>query len=261
MYEQETIKLLNQIAENTKSKKSFQIIVSDKKTKFCTTFNPPIYLEKEKQYEIALTNLEAYYTFPNINKNNSLFRYSYDNGTNWVDVHIPIGCYEITDLNNTIQQQMKQNGHCDETNDLYPITFSANGNTLHSIMEIQKGYQVDFTLKYSLCEILGFHHKMYSSGYHFSEDPVNILSVNSIFVTLDIISGSYVNGTEKNVIYSFFPAAPPGHKILENPRNLVYLPITSDKIRTMTCELTDQNGQKLDLRGETVTIRFHIKEV
>ena len=161
MVEQEMIKLLNQIAENTKPKKSFQIIVSDKNTTLCTTFNPPINLETTKQYEIALTNLEAYYTFPNINKSNSVFRYSYDSGTNWVDINIPIGCYEITDINNTIQQEMKENGHFDETNDVYPITFSANGNTLHAVMEIQKGYQVDFTSKYSLCNVLGFHHKIY----------------------------------------------------------------------------------------------------
>ena len=128
-------------------------------------------------------------------------------------------------------------------------------------MTIQNGYQVDFTLENSLCNVLGFHHQMYSSGQHFSEDPVNMLFVNSIFVTSDIISESYLNGIKSKVIYSFFPSAPPGHKILENPRNLVYLPIALDTIQSMSCELIDQNGKKLDLRGETLTIRFHIREI
>ena len=91
-----------------------------------------------------------------------------------------MGCYEITDLNNIIQQQMKQNDHYDETNDIYPIIISANENTFQSIIQIKKGYQVDFTSKYSLCNVLGFHHKIYSFGQHFSENPVNIFSVNSI---------------------------------------------------------------------------------
>jgi len=62
---------------------------------------------------------------------------------------------------------------------------------------------------------------------------VNILSINSILANSDIIGGSYVNGKTQNTIYSFFPNVSPGHKIVENPRNLVYLPIILDKIRKM----------------------------
>ena len=261
MAERETIALLKQIVENTSSKYSQQIIISGKTTKIKTSFNPPIELEKTQKYEMALVNLEAYYTFPNIHKSNNLFRYSHDNGTNWTNIHIPEGCYEIQDLNHVIQQQMKMHHHYDETNDIYPITISPNGNTLHSEMEIQDRYQVDFTKDKCLCKLLGFEKKVYTKGYHMSELPVDILSVNSIFVNLDIIAGSNVNGSQASTIYSFFPAAPPGHKILENPKNLVYLPITLDKISNMTCILTDQDCIELDMRGETVTIRFHLRQV
>ena len=51
-------------------------------------------------------------------------------------------------------------------------------------------------------------------GFHESENVVNILSINSILVNIDIISGSYVNGTTKNTIYSFFPKVSPGYKII-----------------------------------------------
>ena len=34
---------------------------------------------------------------------------------------------------------------------------------------------------------------------------VNILTINSILVNIDIISGSYVNGSTQLTIYSFFP--------------------------------------------------------
>ena len=55
-----------------------------------------------------------------------------------------------------------------------------------------------------------------------SENPVNILSVNSVLVNIDIISGSYLNGLRNPTIYSFFPAVSPGYKIIETPANLVY---------------------------------------
>ena len=67
--------LLERIAQNTEPKSSMQIVVSDNKTRFKTRFNPPIQLVKSKRYEIALVNLETYYSFPNIKSNNNYFSF------------------------------------------------------------------------------------------------------------------------------------------------------------------------------------------
>jgi len=45
------------------------------------------------------------------------------------------------------------------------------------------------------------------------------------------------------------------YKIVENPRNLVYLPVILDKINKMETFVTDQNRKQLNLRGENLTIR------
>jgi len=42
---------------------------------------------------------------------------------------------------------------------------------------------------------------------------------------------------------------------------MVYLPITLDAIYNIETNLTDQNGQQLDLRGKNVIIRFHVREI
>ena len=52
--------LLEKNVQNTEPKTGLQIIVSNNKTRFKTRFNPPIQLDKNKQYEIALVNLETY---------------------------------------------------------------------------------------------------------------------------------------------------------------------------------------------------------
>ena len=57
-------------------------------------------------------------------------------------------------------------------------------------------------------------------GFLESENVVSILSINSILANIDIISGSYVNDTAINTIYSFFPNVAPGYKIVESPVNL-----------------------------------------
>ena len=58
--------LVEQIAKNTAHKMSFQIIVSDRKSSFNTRLDPTLQLDSDKKYEIALVNLETYYSFPNI---------------------------------------------------------------------------------------------------------------------------------------------------------------------------------------------------
>ena len=79
-------------------------------------------------------------------------------------------------------------------------------------------------------------------------------------VNIDIIVGSYVNGTTKNTIYSFFPKVSPGYKMIETPINLVCLPITLDTIDGLWVSITDQDDHLLNLRNEKLMIRFRIRE-
>ena len=219
------VELLEKIARNTEHKTSFQIIVSDNKTSFNTRFNPKIELGRDKVYEIALVNLKTYYSFQNIDESNNIFVYSPDNG------------------NDSIYED-------------YHINISANSNTLKSVLILEKDYQVDFNHQNSLAKVLGFTGAKYTGGFHESENVVDILSINSILVNIDIISGSYVNGGTKNTIYSFFPKVSPGYKIIESPVNLVYLPITLDTIDSLNVYITDQDDHLL--RNEKLTIRVHI---
>ena len=170
------------------------------------------------------------------------------------------GSYEIVDINEYIQRIMKDNGHFDAAEDMYYIKLQANNTTLKSVLDIGVDYQVDLTFENTLGTVLGFNKQVYTSGYNESENIVNIMNVNSLRVTSDIIGSSYSNGTTDNIIYSFFPSVGPGYKILQTPTNLVYLPITLFTISSMETKLTDQNGKLINLRGEELSIRFQIRE-
>ena len=52
--------LLKQIVKNREHKTSFQIIVSDSKSRFKTRLNASFQLDKDKEYEITLVNIETY---------------------------------------------------------------------------------------------------------------------------------------------------------------------------------------------------------
>ena len=245
--------LLQKIVNNTNSKFSSQIVLSSEETKFNTRFSPPISLDSNKKYEIALVNLETYYSFPNVDSTNNRLSLKHKD-ENPFYINIPEGSYEIESLNRELQTILEEKGYSGA------VTFQPNRNTLKSIMAIQPGYRVSFKGDRSLRQLLGFNDKWYKEGVHESENIVNILSINSILVNIDIITGSFINGVSKPVIYSFFPNVSPGFKIVETPYNLVYLPIATETIDHITTTITDQNHKPLNLRGETITIRFHLRE-
>lgn len=113
----------------------------------------------------------------------------------------------------------------------------------------------------SIRTVFAFNLQVYSQGPHESENIVNILSINSLRITNDIIRSSYSNGSTKNIIYAFFLDVGPGYKIIEKPANLIYLPIIMNTISMMETRLIDKDGKPINLCSEELTIRFHIREV
>ena len=87
---------LRQIAANTAPKQCMSFAVNSTDTEFTTNFNPPLYLDADKEYEMALLNLETYNSFPNIDETNNTFKWSKDSGQTWYEIKIPTGSYEIT---------------------------------------------------------------------------------------------------------------------------------------------------------------------
>ena len=246
---------LRKLVEHAEPKPSQLLIISGKASRLETTFNPSLMFPKSCPYEMALCRLETYYSFPNIDATNNIVKVSKDNGTNWIIITIPTGCYEIEAINNVIQRFIKKAGGKADV-----INLSPNPNTLKCILEIKTdGYEVNFDVNDSLRSVLGFDAKLYKRGRHESENLVNIMNVNSILVHCNVVGASRVNGIEAPIIYNFFPNVAPGEKIVSTPLHLIYLPLMLDTISHMTCWVTDQNGRELDLRGEELTITFHIK--
>ena len=86
--------LLKQIVNNTEPERSFSILVSDNKSRLKTWFNPPIQLDKKKDFEIALINMETNYSFPNIDRSNNCFSSSCANASRF-DIIIPEDSYQV----------------------------------------------------------------------------------------------------------------------------------------------------------------------
>ena len=196
-----------------------------------------------------------------INANNNSIHISIDSGKNWFDLKIPIGCYGINGINETLQRLLLENSNDGKVKEPY-VVLSGNINTLKCVLEIRKESTiVDFDTKNSIRGMLGFEAKKYKGGKRYeSENKVNILRVNSIMVHCDVIKTSRVNGMLAPVIYNFFPNVSPGEKIVHQPQHLNYAPLTMSIIPSMTVWVTDQKCDLLDLREQELTLTFHIRK-
>lgn len=140
------------------------------------------------------------------------------------------------------------------------ITIKGNNNTMKA--EITSKFYIDFTKEHSIGSLLGFPKTteiLQPNTVHTGKETVNVMKVNSIDVTCNIIQGSYRDGENTHILHTFYPTVAPGFKIVEKPQNLVYLPLNASYISDIVVNILDQDGNHIDFRQEPITIRIHIK--
>jgi len=223
------------------------------------TWHDSVILDPNTNNEAALLSLDTYNSIPNISVGKkNIFTYSSDGGITWKNVTFNTGAYELQAINNEIKRQIIPNG--DDSN---ALNIAANISRLTSIVTIENpNYTVDFRVVNSIGLLLGFDEKVIGHGYNKSTNIVNIMQINSILVNIDIIMGSHVNGLDHLYFIRFIQMFHRDKKIVERPNpSLINYPLSRHDVSRMRVWLTDQNGNLIDLRGETLTIRIHVKEI
>lgn len=209
-----------------------------------TDYFPPIELAPDKNYVLGLVELLTFNSIPNIDIYNNKFYLEDEVFT------IPTGSYEIEDIEKYLQSILKPK-------DIF-ISIKPNNNTLRC--EIKCSKTIDFTPLISIGRLLGFKQRILKENIlHRSDLPVTILKVNALRVECNITSGAYINNHKVHTIHEFFPAVPPGYKIIEVPSQVIYLPVSVKTIDHLEIRIVDQDGNLVNFRGEIITIRLHIK--
>lgn len=235
---------------------SFTVSIDSSSSTLRSTLFPAITLEKDRNWEAALLDFTTYNSIPNIteNVNNMLHYYTGKNDKGqfspMLGVKLQTGSYEIDDINDELRRQLG-----DEN-----IELKANNNLLR--VELKSKFFIDFSQPHSIGSLIGFP---ISSGIllpnrsYVGRDVANIIKVNTINITCNIIQGSYKDGRNEHIIHTFYPTVPPGFKIIEKPHNLTYLPLSVINISDIELNVTDQDGNLVDFRGEVISVRLHIR--
>lgn len=163
---------------------------------------------------------------------------------------LPTGSYEADDIISFLK----------EKEPTIHISIVKNTGKCSITIENDKTF-VDFTKDNSIRSILGFDSGILKPNNRYIGDyPVNITDINTIRIDCNIATGSYLNCESSHNIHEFYPNVAPGFKIVEVPKNLIYLPVVGRIIHTVRVNITDQKGKVIDFRGETITCRIHIKK-
>lgn len=222
---------------------SFTLSITGNTSILSTTYYPALLFDDE--YECALLYFSTFNSIPNIDNRNNKFHY----GNNEV-VEIPEGTYELQDISDHLKSNVKKG----ESFNLF-----CNNNTLKSFIFCSK--DIHFEKANSPGNLLGFGNKTLKANIiHESQLPVNILSTTVVRVECDIVSGSYINGNPSHILYEFAPNVPPGYRIIEVPKNIIYFPVNQIDVSTINIRLLDINNNLINLRGEEVQLYLHIRK-
>jgi len=235
---------------------SCTVSISSASSTLRSTLFPPLQLKENKQWEIALLDFTTYNSIPNIIEgvNNSFYYVKNKDSQGTLQPRevfkFQTGSYEISDINEELQRNLGKDA----------IELKANNNNLRS--EIKCKYYIDFAQPGSIGPLLGFPLNsaiLEPNVVHTSVTTVNIIKVNTINITCNIVQGAYKDGSNQHILHTFYPTVPPGFKIVEKPHNLIYLPLNTTRVSDIVLNVLDQDGDIVDFRGEVITIRLHIR--
>lgn len=229
---------------------SYTFTVSGRTSTLSTRIHPPIILPKSN-YALGLIDFVSYNSIPNVDSSNNVFHYDENS-----EVVIPEGSYEIEDIEKYIVNHITDKEEAEST----VLTLKANNNTLKC--EIKCNKSIDFTKKSSIGTLLGFKPRILQANIkHTSDFPIDIFKVNSICVECNLVTNSFNNENLVHILHMFYPNVAPGFKIIENPSNVIYLPINTQYIDEIVLKISDQDGNLINFKQELITVRLHLKEV
>lgn len=245
---------------------SQNITPPDTTSNFTVRFTSPLKLEgNTNDWEFALIHTSLWYNFYNVSTalGNNVIRYSHDSGSTWTTVTFPDGLYNITNLNNYLQQQIENNGHT-----VNKLKILANFSLLKVQLYIEAGsnYQVDLQSSVSsFHSFLGFDSGIYTSGgFTTAQNIANITNnINTLEIHCSLVNREYTyeNGKKSDIIYTLSPNEPPGSLMIRSPVNPVYLPVNTTYIESIRMQITDDRNNQISFNGEQCTYVLHLKRI
>ena len=256
-------KLLEQIAFNTRPKIEELMLIIMYKSTHEEHLSQPLQTNN-KEFKIAVTFLSGYNGIFNVTSDNIKFYFtkSITDDDHYIMITISPGAYEIESLNDEIKRILINDLYY--TSENYPFKIKPNFSTLGKIIEISNQESaISFRPDDSIGSLLGFNRRTIYEEYNLSDNPVDILSFDNIFIETDIAKGMIFKGKRTGIIHNFTMDVDPGYKYIEKFRGNIqwYMLESKDVISSICFKLKNENGNLISFNGQSITFRLSIKEI
>ena len=255
-------KLLEQIAFITRPKIEEHMLIVMNKSTHEEHLSQPLQTNN-KQFKIAITFLIAYNGIFNVTEKSYKFYFTKSiTEDGYIMITIPQGSYEIESLNDEIKRIIIDKNYYTLEN--YRFTIKPNFSTLGSIIEISpQGAVITFVYDDSIGNLLGFNMTTIFEEYNLSQNPIDILSFDNIFIETDIAKGMIFKGKRSGIIHNFTMDVDPGYKYIKRFRGGIqwYIMENKDIITSISFKLSNENNQIVSFNGQSITFRLSIKEI
>jgi hypothetical protein len=286
-----------QVGNHTISLTKDNIVADGKNSTMVYTFPTSVYFDQE---EIALAQLQMYYSWENINSttlNNNVFTYQFPTAGGGYTSHtitIPNGLYEISDINFYLQSQMIASGHYlvnDKSQNVYylelvisPTSYSVVANMYALPTSLPTGWsnpssmpfppatnttKIDILATNNFKEIIGFE----AGTYPATTQTTNQSQASADFTPRLIpnvqpnrnvtVTCSNINNPYANPttkIYSLAPNVGLGEYINLTPSEYLYNDLANGAINQLRIQFLDKNGAPMIILDSDITINFTIRK-
>ena len=238
-----------------------ELILNGEGSDISIDFYEPIVIPTEEfEAKLGLKSFSTYNNIPNIEdgKNNAL-KIKVP-GHDYKLFKLDTGAYELSLIQDQIVEWIKLS---------YPKlekveeNFKLVGNEATSKAEfIFKGdYSVDFNVKNSMHELLGFDKdsKIEGAGRYIAKNIINIANVTQLVFNCSLTESNYVNGQESPFLYNCGINVPAGYKLFRELTDISYKNLTTSQISHIRLWIVDQDGAPVNLRKDKLTVTLSLR--
>ena len=207
--------------------------------------DPLINLDSSKKWQLRVLSANIVYCQPNITTTNNKFSYIVDGVT--YDKTITTGTYSLDDINNTIARITTAQ------NSSQLFAFVGNEATSTVIVYFAQPNTYINLSSDSIMTLLGFGTAipriggfLTKTGSVESTKQASLNNLQLILVKCNITNGSYLNGSQNNIICGIPINANPYSQLQYQPIHPVRNNIFVDRIDNLEISLLDQDGNNLD---------------
>ena len=254
-------KLLEQMAFNTRPKLEEHLLIVMDKSTYAEYLSQPLQTNN-KQFNVAVTFLTSYNGIFNLTDSNNKFFFMKTNTVEdgFVKITIPHGAYEIEALDKELKRIFSGEDHFTEA--IYPFRINPKFSTLGSIIEISpQGPIISFMFDDSVRDLLGFNAKTLYEEYNLSNNSVDIISFNKIFIETDA-KGMIFKGKRSRIIMTFTVSVSPGYEQVCRFEGGIqwYMMESKDVISNTSFKLKNENNESVSFNGQSISFRLSMKK-